>query len=349
MLAAGKFDEAATKFEASLVAGETARAALGYALALEGANKLGLAYDAILEADRLSAWEVRGAPRDVDIHARAERIKYVLGELRSKIGIVRVQLPASVAPGQLAAVQREGRDVRDPRLPIAITPGEPVVAVMRNGARFDGTPQVAAGGQAVWIVPVTASPLPATPVVRPALAVSRPPPPDEPLVNHSRVGLAFAFLPTGEEHGNTAYGLIAHGGMALDPRFSLTAHVAYLTRESFETVDTNLTQFSGYELAAYFGATMTLTGPIYLAADLGGLTWNETATVSLGAGSPETARSDDSRYLVYAIGVGLHIGHFDGRLGFEGPVANVGHSQPGSEVDLPVRLMLSVGADFHQW
>ncbi len=358
-LAARNFEDAATKFEASLVAGETARAALGYAQALEGQGKYGLAYDAIVEADRLSAWEVRGAPRDVDIHARSERIKYVLGELRSKIGIVRVQLPATAAPGQLAAVQREGRDVRDPRLPIAVTPGETIVAVLRNGARYTGTALVGAGGEAVWVVPLGggpgvtvtpgATPLPATPIARSAVDAPRPVAPDEPLVNHARVGLAFAFLPTGQAHGNTAYGLVAHGGIPMNPRFSLMAHIAYLPHEGFETFDTPAQEFSGYEIAAYVGGTMTLTGPIYLAADLGGLTWSETGTVTLGAGSPDTTRTDDMWYLVYAVGVGLHIGHFDARLGVEGPFANLGHSLGGDEPALAVRTMVSIGADFHQW
>lgn len=355
LLDARKFDEAATKFEASLVAGETARAALGYATALEGTGKLGLAYDAILEADRLSAWEVRGAPKDVDLHARAERIKYVLGELRSRIGIVRVQLPATVAPGQLAAVQREGRDVRDPRLPFAVTPGEDIIVVLRNGARYSGPTLVGAGGQSVWVVPLGggpgvtvtpgATPLPATPVG----AAPRPAVPDEAPVNHARVGLAFAVLPAGQEQGNTAYGLVAHGGIPLNPRFSLMAHLAYLPHEGFQTFDTPAQEFSGYELAAYVGGTMSLAGPIYLAADLGALTWSETSTVSLAPGSPASTQTDDRWYLVYAVGAGLHIGHFDARLGVEGPFASLGHSLGGSEPALAVRTMVSIGADFHQW
>ena len=346
LLANKQYDEAAAKFEASIMAGASARAELGYALALQGAGRLGLAFEAIAEADRLSAWEVRAAPADAEVHARSERIKYVLADLRSRVGFIRVQLPASVAPQQLVAVQRAGRDVRDPRAVIAVAPGEKLVAVMLTGARYESDAPVAAGGEAVWVVPVTGAPAgPAR--VQPVLVVAHAPP--APPASGMRFGIDLAYLP-GSGEAKSAFGPVVHGALIMSPRVALTLRLGYLPHGSFtEGTASGTVTVSGYELTGWTGANIVLSGALYAAIEVGATSLSATTDTQDFSGTTTMSTSNTAGYLIYTAGVGLRGTHVDARLGFEGALAGLGQTVGDNQPDLSARLMLSFGVDLYPW
>jgi hypothetical protein len=358
LLAAKKFDEAAAKFEASITAGATARAELGYALANEGARRLGIAYEAIVEANRLSLWEVRQTPKNTEITARAERIKYVMGELRSKIVLIRVTLPVG-ATERIVTVQREGRDARDVGGSLAVAPDDKLVAIMQSGLRVDGTVAFAAGGEGEWLVNlpvperVAVQPTP-QPQPQPAIVVPMPPTEEPPGQfhrpgRHTVVGAAFAVAPASTDDGNTGIGVQAYAVYVAKPLL-LTARLGYLRHFDDDQSDANeaITLDIG-ELNALVGVGYALHDPFYVAAEVGYTQLDESVSTLDFMTAAHAAASNTSRYAMYTLAIGAHWRRADLRLGFEGPIASLGQSQPGPQGDLSTRLMFSIGVDFVAW
>jgi hypothetical protein len=380
LLAHKQYTEAAAKFEASITAGPSARAELGYAQALDALGKLGLAYDAIVEADRLSAWEKRDAPNDRDVYARGERIKYVMGDLRSRVGFVHVQLPAPLVGDPIVAVHREGHDVRDPHATIAIAPGDKVTAVLRSGARHEGLVKVAAGGETTWVVPVEAAAAVAAPPVcdsssstpevgdGSAVPVTLPfespgqtpdptPDPTPPIVlqppPRTHFGFEFALLPASAANAGSAIGGALFMGYDVAQRFRIGLRGGAfihtpIDQTTSDEANTAMTHVTGDEFGGWLGVRAVIAGPLIATAELGAIKLDQTATLTISGFLPSTA-SNDLDYLVYTLGLGLHAGPLDFGFGLEGELTGLGESQPGTEPDLGVRLMITVGRDLFAW
>jgi hypothetical protein len=158
LLRNGKFDEAAAKFQASLAAGPTARAALGYAQAIEGQGKIALSYESMLYAKQLSDAEIAGPDgKNVEIVGRSQRVQYKLGELRAKVGFVQVTLPPQVSPKRLVSLRRKGEgDLVDPlsRWVVVAPDHQVLVAALDDGSKLEVDAQVAAGTQGKVVIPI---------------------------------------------------------------------------------------------------------------------------------------------------------------------------------------------------
>ncbi len=156
----GKHALAAAKFAAALGAEPTARSYLGYAQAVEALGQIALAYDTLVKAQQMSQAEVKtSGPKDSEVNARAERIKYKLGELRAKIGFAWLRLPQGVPQQRVVAVQREGEGQLSAPFTqwIAVSPGKQVlIATIDDGTQLTVVAQVAAGSQGVVMIPVVA-------------------------------------------------------------------------------------------------------------------------------------------------------------------------------------------------
>lgn len=154
----GKHALAAAKFAAALGAEPTARSYLGYAQAVEALGQIALAYDTLVKAQQMSQAEVKATgPKDSEVNARAERIKYKLGELRAKIGFAWLRVPQGVQQQRVVAVQREGEGQLSAPFTqwIAVSPGKQVlIATIDDGTQLTVVAQVAAGSQGVIIIPV---------------------------------------------------------------------------------------------------------------------------------------------------------------------------------------------------
>jgi hypothetical protein len=154
----GKHQLAAAKFAAAIAAEPSARSYLGYAQAVEALGQIALAYETMVNAQRLSQAEVksRGAS-DGEVKARAERINYKLGEMRAKIGFVWLRVPPGVPPQRVISVQREGEgQLATPFTQwTAVAPGKQVlIATIDDGTKLTVVAQVAAGTQGVVVIPV---------------------------------------------------------------------------------------------------------------------------------------------------------------------------------------------------
>jgi hypothetical protein len=171
----GKHQLAAAKFAAALAAEPTARSYLGYAQAVEALGQIALAYDTLVKAQVMSQAEVK-AGANADVNARAERIKYKLGELRAKIGFAWLRVPPGVQQQRVVAVQREGETQLAAPFSqwIAVTPDKQVlIATIDDGTQLTVVAQVAAGSQGVVVIPVAASARPPVPV-RPGVPPGQP-------------------------------------------------------------------------------------------------------------------------------------------------------------------------------
>ncbi len=157
LLMEGKHQQAAAKFAAAIAAEPTARSYLGYAQSVEALGQIALAYDTLVKAQVLSQAEVKANGKDPEVTARAERIKYKLGELRGKIGFVWLRVPQGVAPQRVVAVQREGEgQLAAPFTQwTAVAPGKQVlIATIDDGTKLPVVAEVAAGTQGVVVIPV---------------------------------------------------------------------------------------------------------------------------------------------------------------------------------------------------
>jgi hypothetical protein len=156
----GNHQAAATKFAAAIAAEPSARSYLGYAQAVEALGQIALAYDSMVQAQRLSQVEVKANPNNGEVTARAERIKYKLGELRAKIGFAWLRLPQGVHPQRVISVQREGEGQLSAPFTqwTAVAPGKQVlIATLDDGNKLTVVAQVAAGQQGVVVIPVVVS------------------------------------------------------------------------------------------------------------------------------------------------------------------------------------------------
>ena len=134
-LAAKDYPKARAKFDASLATTPSARGYLGLATADEALNDVAAAYENVVDAKRMSDAELVDKPADADIKARAERIKYLIGDLRARVGLVYLRLPGNIPAFRLVSVQRKSEgNVPDPlRRPIAVAPDQQ--ALMRHRPR----------------------------------------------------------------------------------------------------------------------------------------------------------------------------------------------------------------------
>ena len=134
---------------------------LGYAQAVEALGQIALAYDTLVNAQRLSQDEVKASgPKNAEVSGRAERIKYKLGELRAKIGFVWLRVPEGVQPQRVVAVQREGEGQLSAPMTqwTAVAPGKQVlIATIDDGTKLTVVAQVAAGSQSVVVIPLVAT------------------------------------------------------------------------------------------------------------------------------------------------------------------------------------------------
>ena len=114
----------------------------------------------MLEAKRLSDEELEDGAKDPANVGRAERIKYKLGELRGKIGLVSLRLPEGVAEERLVAIRREGEgDLASPlERPIAVEPDHQVlIATLDDGKQVPIVAEVEAGTKTSLVLPIEAS------------------------------------------------------------------------------------------------------------------------------------------------------------------------------------------------
>jgi len=156
----GKHQLAAAKFAAAIAAEPSARSYLGYAQAVEALGQIALAYDTMVKAQQMSQAEVKSSANNAEVNARAERIKYKLGELRAKIGFAWLRVPDGVQRQRVVSVQREGEGQLSAPFTqwTAVAPGKQVlIATIDDGTQLTVVAQVAAGTQGVVVIPVVAS------------------------------------------------------------------------------------------------------------------------------------------------------------------------------------------------
>ncbi len=165
-----KHQLAAEKFAAAIAAEPTARSYLGYAQAVEALGQIALAYDTLVNAQRLSQAESKSpGANKAEVSSRAERIKYKLGELRAKIGFVWLRVPEGVQPQRVISVQREGEGPLSAPFTqwTAVAPGKQVlIATIDDGTKLTVVAQVTAGTQGVVVIPVIALPGARPPITR---------------------------------------------------------------------------------------------------------------------------------------------------------------------------------------
>jgi len=360
LLTSGKFEEAAAKFQASLAAGPTARAALGYAQAIEGQGKIALAYESMLYAKQLSDGEVAGPKgKDVDVIGRAERVKYKLGELRARVGFVQIKLPPNVPPRRLVSVRRKGEgDLVDPLLRwVVVAPDhQMLVAFLDDGSKLEIDAQVGAGMQGSVVIPVPAvgtRPNPNTsPIVQPVPAGAgnqqrivgstpiqdlyrqAPPKPSVLPPPALAVGLDFVTMAGAPDNMNNNFGAAALVEHRLGEHFGLSTRLAITNhppQSNFITED----EVSGLEVMAAGGLRTRSHHSFYLFSEAG-ITVFRRHTVFAAPTAPD---EDLSRtYPTIDIGGATRLG----RLHIQGAIVwalNV------SDIDLPVRFMLSLGLD----
>jgi len=357
LLTSGKFEEAAAKFQASLAAGPTARAALGYAQAIEGQGKIALAYESMLYAKQLSDAELAGPKgKDVDVIGRAERIKYKLGELRARVGFVQIKLPPNVPPRRLVSVRRKGEgDLVDPLLRwVVVAPDhQMLVAFLDDGSKLEIDAQVGAGMQGSVVIPVPAvgtRPNPNTsPIVQPVpagqgnqqrivgstpiqdLYRQAPPKPSVLPPPALTVGLDFVSLAGAPDNMNSGVGAAALVEHRLGEHFGLSTRLAITDHPPQD----NFNEVSGVEVMATGGLRTRSHHSFYLFGEAG-ITVFRRHTVFLSTPEPD---EDLSRtYPTIDIGGATRLG----RLHIQGAIVwalNV------SDIDLPLRFMLSLGLD----
>jgi len=329
-LAARRFDDARAKFSASVAARPTARGYLGLAQALEGLGRTAAAYDAIVQAARLSAAELAAAPAAADdLRARDERIRYKLGELHGAVALVHLVLPPQITAEQLATVQRAGDgEVLEPLArPIAIAPGQRLDVTLRDGHHATIASALAAGAEGTALVVLDAPP-PPPPAALPAVTA----------------WLDIDYLISGDpsDHANNR----ALGGDArleIYPRLragrrtrdlAVTARAGFLHdfEQRVDGLDAGLmktTSSKAYEVTVLAGGVVG-RGPVFAALELGAVVRHVQASV-VPSDEPLTIVSTDLS-LAATLAVGARWKRFDVRIG-----AEVGTN------DLPTRFLFSVG------
>jgi len=352
LLSQSKFAEAAAKFKASIAAGPTARSYLGYSQALEGDGRLALAYEAMLAAQQLSNDEVAKAGGDVEVTSRAERIKYKLAELKTKVGFAWLRLPDGVPAQRLVSVQR--KDESDIPLPLTrlvpVAPHQELTASLNDGTRISFIADIAPGSTAAVVIPIngqrlntttqrqppppSGNTLPGPPgPPRPVGSVYAPPtPPEVPLPTMS-FGMDIGFIAPGFNQFESGAGIYAYYEHKISNGLMLDIHVGYLYHPPITPTGVGMT-FSSNEGLIVAGIRTQSHSALYGLVQAGALIYQQDIS------SPSDDETFSFTYPTFVVGGGLRSG------GFHLEAAVVYSINVGSDVDLPVRFMGTVGIDF---
>ena len=343
----GKHEQAAAKFAAAIAAEPTARSYLGYAQAVEALGQIALAYDTMVNAQRLSQAELQSSGgKDPEITGRAERIKYKLGELRAKIGFVWLRVPDGVPPQRVISVQREGEgDLSQPLTQwTAVAPGRQVlVASIDDGTKLQVIAQVAAGSQGVVVIPIQAR---ARPPVgggpRPPIGVVAPfplPKPQPPVHSYFTVGLSLATPGPKDERvlGPDETGSIGTGITALYERrvgssLGWTSRFEYLHHGETESFSTN-DSTSGFELVVLGGVRTFGSKTAHGRVGAGFSLYTHNSTVGF------VDETFTRIYPAFEIGGGVHLGRLRVQMGVMLTAAG------DAQVELGTRFMGTIGID----
>ncbi|MBX3161206.1 MAG: hypothetical protein KF773_34915 [Deltaproteobacteria bacterium] len=360
LLTSGKFEEAAAKFQASLAAGATARAALGYAQAIEGQGKVALAYESMLYAKQLSDAELAGPDgKSVEIIGRSQRVQYKLGELRAKVGFVQVTLPTNVSPRRLVSLRRRGEgDLVDPltRWVVVAPDRQVLIAALDDGSKIEVDAQVAAGMQGKVVIPIPTGTQQARPNTNPGRdpnagrVVSRPLadlyPKPEPVLAQPPPALALGLdivtlvpNPTNLTSGIGASLLLEK---RLGKSIGMTARLSFVSHPESTFFDPTLgdVSFSGRELMALVGLRTASKYSFHAFAEAGLTAFTMTASATGRPMLPPLAPDDfiNELYPTLAIGGATRLGRVHLQLGLVYAIAT-------GDVELPVRFMASLGVD----
>jgi hypothetical protein len=342
LLTAARFGGAAAKFRAAVAAHASARSYLGYSQALEGQGKLALAYDTMLEAKRLSDEELEDNggkdAKDPAKVGRAERIKYKLGELRGKIGLVSLRLPEGVAEERLVAVRREGEgDLASPlERPIAVEPDHQVlIATLDDGEQISVVAEVEAGTKTSLVLSIAAQNSAPGRARKPPREAPRPPAP----LPSTALGVGLAFSTPGPElpfEGpslGSGWGLFAFVEQRVVRPAALTFRFDYVSHGSS---DVDFFALSGYEVMLLAGArTRTRTLHARLEA---GMTLSKIEASSL---FDNAYMSWSDLNLLLGVGGGLQLG----RVRLLASLLYSPHLSSEDRPEIPIRVLLSLGVD----
>jgi hypothetical protein len=332
-----KFDLAAAKFAASIAAEPTARSYLGYAQAVEGLGQLALAYDSLAIAQRLSTQEVTASGgKDVDINARAERIKYKLGEMRAKIGFVWLRVPPGVSPSRVVSVQRRGEgDLPKPLEQwTTVVPGRQVlVASLDDGSRIEVVANVTAGGQSVIVIPIRTASAAKPPVAgRPIAAIYEQPPKKPDPIYNTYLAITGSVLAPGPADTSAGSGLGVLYERRLSRTFGLVTRLDLLAHPEKALNNVPPQSTKGFEVLALLGMR-TMGRSFHGRAELG------TAILSRKLDDGIRSLPYDRVYPVVALGGGVQLGRFRLHAGVMVPI------NAGAELEMPVRFFGSLGVD----
>ena len=356
LLMEGKHEAAAAKFAAAIAAEPTARSYLGYAQAVESLGQIALAYDTMVSAQRMSTAEVKASGgKDADLNARAERIKYKLGELRAKIGFIWLRVPEGVPAQRVVAVQRQGEgDLTQPLTQwTAVAPVKQVlVASLDDGSKVELVATVAAGTQGVVIIPIA----PKVGIggggggrigigmgggVAPGggqfLYQPRPPPPDF----TTFFALGGSIISGGDL--NTGTGLSAFYERKAISSLGLTTRLEYLVHGE----DSTFTDIGGgmFRNQRQKGSEVIVLGGL---RTLGNDTWHGRAGVGFSVLSFSSTddmgfTNDFTRlYPAFELGGGLNLGRFRIQMGLMATVSS------GADVNLGTRFMGTLAIDLYR-
>ncbi|HEV7553853.1 MAG TPA: hypothetical protein VGO00_00275 [Kofleriaceae bacterium] len=346
LLSQSKFAEAAAKFRASIAAAPTARSYLGYSQALEGDGRIALAYEAMLAAQQLSNDEVAKAGSDVDVTSRAERIKYKLAEQKTKVGFAWLRLPDGVPAQRLVAVQRKDEsDIPSPltRL-VPVAPHQEMTASLNDGTRISFVADIAPGGTAAVVIPINGQRVAASaqgPVRAPVgytlpnvRSVYAPPTetPEVPLPTMS-FGMDVGFIAPGFDQFESGVGIYAYYERQIAHGLMIDVHVGYLYHPPITPVDVEMT-FSSNEGLIVAGIRTQSHSALYGLVQAGALIYAQDIS------TPSGDTTFSYTYPTFVVGGGLRTG------GFHLEAAVVYAINAGSDVDLPVRFMGTIGFDF---
>jgi hypothetical protein len=304
---------ARAKFNASLANAPSVRAYLGLATADNALNEPAAAYDAIVDAKRMSDDELADKPGDVDVKARAERIKYLIGDLRAKVGLVYLRLPGNVPPYRVVSVQRKSEgNVPDPfRRPIAVAPDEQaLVAVLDDGNKVELDVEVQAGREATYVIPAE----------KLVYRLQPPPPPlpipvqpQQPLLRPWAIAIEGMTIQGQFEDGGSGFGLLASGGIRVASRVAVTARLGYITHGDTSTSDAggNFRTVTSFEIPLFAGGRFYFADNFYLLGEVAYILYDRQL------GTTAMLRSEDQLFGVVAaeLGVGVHASRFEIELG----------------------------------
>lgn len=347
----GKNAEAAAKFAAAIAAEPTARSYLGYAQAVEALGQIALAYDTMVAAQRLSATEVQSTGgKDVEINARAERIKYKLGELRAKIGFVWLRVPDGVAPQRVVSVQREGEgDLARPLAQwTAVAPGHQVmIAKLDDGSKVQLVAEVAAGSQSVVVIPIAAPARPRPATVRRPMGVFMPmPKPPPPIVAYGAFGASI--LAPGPEsrfadgpRASSGTGFSALYERRLGQSIGLTTRAEYLFHgeTNGNSFDPSTKTVSGSEILLLGGVRTMGSRTIHGRVGAGFTIYNQKTEDVSGI----TLEDFSHVYPALELGGGIHLGRLRIQMG-----ALFTSSAGDAPVKLGTRFMGTIGIDLYR-